>query len=388
MAMTLGQVAAAVNEFAPQALAYEWDNVGLQIGDPAAEVRRVVVALEVTPDLVRHAKQHDCQAIIAHHPLIFKPMKSMRPDSPVGALQFELIKSNIGLIAAHTNLDRVLQGTNGALAELLGLRDWEVLEPVSITRTYKFTVFVPQEFTPKIIEALHRGGGGRIGAYSHCTFRSPGKGTFVPQEGARPFSGTVGRMEQAEEDRLEALVPERALRDVLTEVRQAHPYEEVAFDVFPLHEADPAHGLGLVGTLPSKTPLRQFAQQARQAVDEPHVNFAGEASWPVKRVAIITGSAGGVAHVVTKGIADVLVTGELNYHTTLDMVERGVGVVALGHAASERIFAPWFCRKFVELKAVGDSGLELISYTKFPEPWKLVKQSEDTGAIKRPRVKA
>src|SRR5690606_33230860 len=117
-------------------------------------------------------------------------------------------------------------------------------------------------------------------------------GTFVPLEGARPFSGSMGKMEQAEEDRLEVLVPERALRDVLAEVRQAHPYEEVAFDVFPLHEADPAQGLGLVGILPTKTPLRQFAQQVRGGVIEDFVQFAGEASWPVKRVAIITGSAG------------------------------------------------------------------------------------------------
>lgn len=377
MALTLGQLAAAVNDFAPEALAYDWDNVGLQIGDPALELRRVVVGLEATEDLIQHAKENDCQAIITHHPLIFKPLKALRADSTAGRLQFDLVKSGIGLIAAHTNLDRVLHGTNGAFATLLALRDWEVLEPVSIAQMYKFTVFVPKDFTLKILEAIHRGGGGRIGAYSHCSFRAHGMGTFVPLEGARPFSGSTGNLEQADEDRLEALVPARALRDVLAEVRQAHPYEEVAFDVFPLHEADPLHGIGLVGTLPSKTPLRQFAQQVRQAVGEDYGQFAGDSKWPVKRVAIITGSAGGAAHLVTKDIADVLVTGELSYHTTLDLTARGIGVVAVGHAASERIFAPYFCKKFAEQKSVGESGLELMPYTDFPDPWKLIRQADE-----------
>jgi len=376
MTMTLGQLAAAVNEFAPCDLAYDWDNVGLQIGDPAMEVERVLVALEVTEAALQAALDQGCQAIIAHHPLIFKPLRAIRSDSPAGRLQFDLVKNGIGLIAAHTNLDRVLNGTNGALADLFGLRDCEVLEPVSIARTYKFTVFVPREYTEKIISAIHRGGGGRIGAYSHCSFRSPGVGTFVPMEGARPFTGSVGKMERAEEDRLEALVPEKALRDVLTEVRQAHPYEEVAFDVFPLHEADPAYGLGLVGTLPTKTPLRQFAQQARQAVQEDFAHFAGETKWPVKRVAIITGSPGSAANIVTKKLADVIVTGELNYHAVLDITARGVGVVTLGHAASERVFAPYFCRVFAQETSMKSAEVDLVPFTKFPEPWKLVRQAD------------
>lgn len=382
MPVTLRQLAAAVDDFAPAALAYDWDNVGLQIGDPASMVDKVLVGLEVTEEAIERATELGCQAIIAHHPLIFKPLKAVRSDSPAGKLQFELVRRGIGLIAAHTNLDRVLDGTGGALADALGLRDWEVVEPVSIAQVYKFTVFVPQEFTPKIIEAIHRGGGGRIGAYSHCTFRSPGKGTFVPQEGARPFSGSVGHMEQADEDRLEALVPARALRDVLAEVRQAHPYEEVAFDVFPLHEADPAHGLGLVGILPTKTPLRQFAQQVRQAVNEDFVQFAGDSSWPVKRVAIITGSAGSSAHLVHKGIADVLITGEMNYHTVLEMEAKGVGVICTGHAASERIFAPYFCRKFGESRLIVDGEVHLVPFTRYAEPWKLVRPAPENNGEK------
>ena len=387
MSLTLRQLAAAVHEFAPAALAYDWDNVGLQVGDPDAEVSRVLVGLEMNQALLDEAVATKCQAIITHHPLIFRPLKSIRSDNPAGHLQVQLIRAGIGLIAAHTNLDRVLHGTGGAMATLLGLRDWQILEPISIVRQYKLTVFVPKDYTAKIIESIHRGGGGRIGAYSHCTFRSPGTGTYTPQPGAQPFAGVTGKLEQADEDRLESVVPEAALSGVLAEVRQAHPYEEVAFDVFPLHEADPEHGLGLIGTLPSRTPLRQFAQQVRQAVGEAHIHFAGESTWPVKRVAIITGSAGSSAYRVHKGMADVLITGEMNYHTVLDVTAGGVGVITTGHAASERIFAPYFCDVFAKQPAVAASGVSLTPYTQFPEPWKIVQAGPAATATRKKKTK-
>ena len=381
--LTLGALAAALNEFAPTPLAYDWDNVGLQTGDPSATVRKVLVGLELSPTMLDAAIAQKCQAVITHHPLIFRPLKALRADNPSAALIMELVRSNIGLIAAHTNLDRVMHGTGGAMASLLGLRDWEILEPVSITRQYKFVVFVPREFTPKIIEAVHRGGGGGTGAYSHCSFRSPGTGTFTPLPGAHPFIGSVGKMEEVDEDRLETLVPEHALARVLAEVRQAHPYEEVAFDVVPLHEADPAHGLGLLATLPTKTPLRQFAQQVRQSLNEPFIQFAGDAAWPVKRVAIVTGSAGSAAYMVRKDQADLIITGEMNYHTVQDITAKGIGVICTGHAASERIFAPYFCQQFAAQKAIEQSRVELVPFTDFPEPWRIVQPAPKATSSKR-----
>lgn len=371
MTLTLAAIAGALDEFAPFRLAYDWDNVGLQIGDPCAEILRMVVALELNDSVLQFARNQDAQAILTHHPLIFRPQRSVRADTVAGRLQIELIKSNIALMAAHTNLDRVLRGTNGAVAELLEFRDPIILEPATVDQLYKFTVFVPRDYTPKLIEAIHRGGGGRIGQYSHCTFRAPGTGTYVPQHGANPFVGREGKFEQAEEDRLETLVPRKALRSVLHEVRQAHPYEEVAYDVFPLHDADPKYGLGAVGMLPSKTTLRQFANEVRVKLGADFVAFAGESSHSVKRVAICTGSAGHSAALVTSAVADVLVTGELSYHLTLEAVGRGVGVITVGHAVSERVFAPHFCREFAKEVLIAEGGLNLIPYTDFPEPWQL-----------------
>jgi dinuclear metal center YbgI/SA1388 family protein len=371
LALTLGALTAAVDEFAPFRLAYEWDNVGLQVGDPCSEVSRVVVALEVNDAVLEFARKNAAQAILTHHPLIFKPQRSVRTDTLVGRLQTELIRSNMALIAAHTNLDRVLRGTNGALASLIELRDPIILEPATVDQLYKFTVFVPRDYTPKLIEAIHRGGGGRIGQYSHCTFRAPGTGTYVPEHGANPFVGREGKFEQAEEDRLETLVSRKALRAVLHEVRQAHPYEEIAYDVFPLHDADPKYGLGAVGTLPAKMTLRQLSNDVREKIGAEFVTFAGEPGQSVKRVAICTGSAGGSAALVTPAVADVLVTGELSYHVTLECLQRGIGVITVGHAASERVFAPYFCEQFRNEVSMQRSGIELLPFTDFPEPWQL-----------------
>lgn len=370
-ALTLGQLASAVDRLAPYRLAYDWDNVGLQVGDPAAPVSRVLVALEVTDASIAAAKKHSCSAIIAHHPLIFRAAKKLRSDDLSGRLVMELVRAGIGLIAAHTNLDRVLRGTNGALAALLQLRDPAVLDPAENDHLVKFTVFVPRTHTPKLIEAIHRGGGGRIGHYSHCTFSSPGTGTFLPEEGSHPTLGRIGNLEHAQEDRLETVVERTKLRSVLQEVRQAHPYEQVAFDVFPLHDADPKFGLGAVGSLVPKTTLRALANAAARAVGADFATFVGAPGHTVRRVAVITGSAGDSIKSISPSVADAVVTGELSYHFAQEAVERGIGVVCVGHAASERIVAKPLCDALGEDREIRAAGTTLIPFDNFPEPFRL-----------------
>jgi len=372
VALTLGAFAAAIDELAPFRLAYDWDNVGLQIGDPGAPVERALIALEMNPEVLARARREGCEAILTHHPLIFQPLKAVRGDTPAGRLQLDLIRAEIGLIAAHTNLDRVLRGTNGALAAKLGLLETKVLEPAVLNEMYKFTVFVPREYTPKLIDAIHRGGGGRIGDYSHCTFRAPGTGTFVPEKGANPFLGKPGEFEQAEEDRLETLVSRRNLKTVLYEVMQAHPYEEVAYDVFPLYDANPAFGLGVSGRLPVKLTLRAVAEKLREACNSNLTCIVGDGSKRVEKVAIITGSAGSSVRTVNPNSTDLLITGELTYHNALEAKERGLAVITLGHAASEKIFAPFVRDELLREDAIKKSGIELLTYEDFPEPFDLV----------------
>lgn len=367
MTLTLSQIASAVDAIAPFRLAYDWDNCGLQIGDPDQPVQKLLIALEINSEVIAYARRKSCQVILVHHPLIFQAQKSVRSDTLSGGLQLELIRAGIGLIAAHTNVDRVLRGTNGALAEKLGLEKVKILEPGPSDEAYKFVVFVPRVHASQVIDAIHRGGGGRIGLYSHCTFRTEGIGTYVPERGAKPFEGRVGKFEEAGEDRLEAIVPKGALQGVIREVLAAHPYEEVAYDVYPLHDPNVKYGLGVSGVLPRKTTLLEVAEKLCAACTTPFACVAGKPGKAVQKVAIITGSAGSSVRTISPSVADVVVTGELSYHFTQEAVARGLSVVTIGHAASEKIFASHFAREMRKEAVIAGSKLKIETFEKFDE---------------------
>lgn len=377
MALTLRALANLVDELAPFRLAYEWDNVGLQVGNPAQEIARAMIALEVNGASLAAARKHECQAMIVHHPLLFSPVKTLLATNTTAAHAMELIRAGIGLIVAHTNLDRVVGGTNGALAAIMELTAVKILEQTALDDSYKLTVFVPREYTPAIIEAINRGGGGWIGNYSHCTFRSPGVGTYRPESGAAPFIGEQGKLEQAEEDRLETVVSGDTLRNVLQEVRKAHPYEEVAYDVYPLKDADPKFGLGVVGKLPVETTVGKLAAKLAHVCRAENPCLIGDSRRNVSTVAVISGSAGKSVRSVRPSVADVLVTGELGYHHQLEAVDAGLPVIMLGHAGSERVFASHLRKQLAGRPETTKNGLTLEVFEDFPEPAVPIKPESD-----------
>lgn len=359
---TVGDIVAVVDRMAPFRLAEEWDNVGLQLGNPKARARRVGVALEVTHAVVAEAKRRRLDTLIVHHPLIFRPVKDVTADDPVGALVLELIASKIALIAAHTNLDAAPCGTNAALAETIGLRELApMIELAPQSAAHKFVVYAPASHEQAIIEAIHRGGGGVIGAYDHCAFRSAGVGTYRPLDGATPFAGKVGRFEQADELRIEAEVPARDLGAVLRETASAHPYEEMAYDVYPrLTPAPEGFAHGAIGRLPRSTSLGALAKRLRGALGsvEPFA-IVGDPKQPVRSLAVFTG-AGSMAVGAWRGQADALVTGEIDHHMARDAEARGIAVLALGHFTSERPVAAFFAKRLRDEPAIAQSGIEVV----------------------------
>lgn len=334
----------AVNRIAPPVLAESWDNVGLQIGDPTARVERVLVALEISDAVVREAKELGASCIITHHPLIFGALKSVVPTNPVGRFVTELIRNEIALIAAHTNLDSVANGTNGVLAERLELANLKPLFPngAGSGEMLKFVVFVPTDHVMAVIDAVHTSGAGVIGNYTHCTFRSPGTGTYKPGSSSTPYAGTIGELEEAtNEVRLETVCPSKNLQKLIGAVKKVHPYEEVAFDLFPLINATPPEtGLGLIGSLEEKTTLGELAERCRKAFHVKHLGVVGEPSLGVKRIAVCSGAGGEVVRRWRPGMADVVLTGEVTHHQAAELRDRGAGAVLLGHFASEVIVAP------------------------------------------------
>lgn len=334
--LTVKTVAGWMERLAPPALAEEWDAVGLQVGDREALVTRVVTALTLTPDVVAQAAAGGAQLIVAHHPLIFRPLSSIQPHARVGFLVTQLIKHDIALFVAHTNLDAAPGGVNDGLAARLGLLETEPLTFRRLPRRVKLVTFVPAGHEDEVRDALAQAGAGVIGRYSHCAFTSPGRGSFKPMESANPYIGQVGRVEQVEEVRLEMVVPQADAAKAVAALKRAHPYEEVAYDLYPLEEVEAAAGIGRVGRLPRPMTAEEFIAYVKDRLQVRNVRPCGAAVPRIERVAVVGGSGGSFINEALRKGAHALVTGDVDYHDADEARHAGLLVVDAGHFGTEK----------------------------------------------------
>lgn len=331
----------AMERLAPKNLAENWDNVGLLIGSPVQKVTKILVTLDVTQAVVEQAVQDGVDLIITHHPVIFKPMTRIRTDLPQGQILSGLLKANIAVYAAHTNLDSAAGGVNDILAAKLHLQSTEPLAVSYNEKMYKLVVFVPKTHMEDVRQAILEAGAGHIGNYSHCTFTSDGIGSFLPLEGTEPFVGECGTVHYAHEIRLETIVPEKNSRRVIKAMLKAHPYEEVAYDMIQLVNPGQALGLGRVGKLPAPMPLIDFIGQVKVALGSEYVRAAGPQDKMVKKVAVCGGSGAGFIHKAAFAGADVLITGDVKYHEAQEAAAAGIAVIDAGHFATEQPVVPF-----------------------------------------------
>ena len=327
------EIQEAVEGIAPASLAEDWDNVGLQVGDPNAQVTRVLVALTPLPEVFEEAEETGADLLLFHHPLIFRPLKGVNTASYPGDLVARAIRGNIAVHAAHTNYDAAPGGVSVALAEALGLSGpLEVVAPRGSTK--KIVVFVPEENADAVADALSGAGAGRIGDYTHCTFRSTGTGTFFGGEGTDPYAGEKGRLERLSELRLETVVPSHLVRGAVAAIRVVHPYEEPAFDVYPVDGHPEGCGLGRVGRLREPLAPKRFADYVSDCLGFPVRLLSDPAPGrPVERVAVLGGSGG--SFIGQASGADAYVTGDLSYHDALLAESLGLAAVDAGHAPTE-----------------------------------------------------
>ncbi|MBU8916476.1 Nif3-like dinuclear metal center hexameric protein [Bacillus sp. FJAT-29953] len=317
-------------KFAPKSLAMEGDKIGLQIGRLNQKVERVMIALDILDSVIDEAIEKKVQLIIAHHPPIFRPLKNIITDTVQGQIIEKLLKHDIAVYAAHTNLDVAKGGVNDWLAEALGLEDAEVLVPTFDTKLKKLVVFVPVSHADELRQALGNAGAGFIGSYSHCSFTANGTGRFLPGEDTNPFIGKPGELETVEEVRIETIVPEPILKKVITAMIKAHPYEEVAYDVYPLENKGEVLGLGRIGKIPEMT-LGEFAEKVKVALEVDRVRVVGDLQAKVKKAAVLGGDGNKYySHAKFKG-ADVYVTGDIYYHTAHDAMMDGLNMIDPGH---------------------------------------------------------
>jgi dinuclear metal center YbgI/SA1388 family protein len=342
------EIAAAVEGLAPPALAEGWDNSGLQVGDPAAGASRVLVALTPLPEVFDEAEETGADFLLLHHPLIFSPLKSVDTGSYPGDLVARAISGNLTVYAAHTSYDAAPDGVSAALAAAVGLRGpLGVVSPRGTLR--KLVVFVPTEDAEAVSEALAGAGAGRIGDYTRCTFRSPGTGTFLPGEGSDPYLGERGRLERVDEVRLETVVPAHLARAAVDAATAAHPYEEVALDVYPVEGHPEDCGYGRVGTLPEPLSPEELVARVSRSLGFPTRLVSEGNRESIQRVAVLGGSGGSFIPEVAASGADAYVTGDLDYHDALLAESLGLAALDAGHAATELPSLEPLARRLAEL---------------------------------------
>jgi dinuclear metal center YbgI/SA1388 family protein len=342
--VTVRDVWKALDAEFPFAHRADWDNVGILLGDPAAPARRVVIALDATPAVVAACRRHGADLLVTHHPVIHSPLKSIRVDQAASAPVYELIRMGVAVISAHTNADVAPGGVSHALARRIGLRGIRPLIPGEPSDACKVAVFVPPDRADAVLAALSKAGGGRIGAYTRCSFRVAGTGTFLPAEGAKPFLGRPGNEERVEEIRLESVVAGSLLQEVLRAVRDAHPYEEPAIDVYPLKGGALGGGVGAVGDREREAPLDAVLEEVYRALRTSWIKLAGPRKRRVRRIAVVGGSGSEFAGAARAAGADLFLTADIKYHQALEAAVGDMAVADIGHGSGEKWILPEFRR--------------------------------------------
>lgn len=360
MSLKCQQIFDWIEEWAPPELAEKSDRIGLLVGSPVDEVRKVLVTLEVTGEVIEEAISENVQLIVSHHPLYRDPLPNLRSDLYPTSLIYRLIQNEIALYAAHTNLDATDGAINDILADRLGLVEIDLLCPSSEEKLYKVVVFVPQGYEDQVRQAICSQGGGWIGNYSDCTFQSEGIGTFRPLEGTTPFIGQDGKLEKVPECRIETIISQKKLGNMLKEMIAAHPYEEVAYDVYPLQNQGARKGYGRVGKLPEPMALADFAQKVKDCLGLKVVKISGNPRRSITKVALCGGSAMMFLDDAIKSGADVYITGDVKHHGALDALEQGMAVVDAGHYATEQVVVPVLADYIKEKAKKAESELTVM----------------------------
>jgi dinuclear metal center YbgI/SA1388 family protein len=365
-APTVGEWLEALDSVYPSAWAEEWDNVGLQVGDRGWPVERVLVALDPTAEVASEARERGCGLLVTHHPLVFRPLARLDLSDPVTRIAMEAASARVAVAAAHTNADVASPGVSDALADVLGLEVTGVLRPTPAGARVKVVTFVPLEATAKVLDAVVAAGGGTIGEYTHCSFRVRGTGTFLPSDRANPVVGERGELSEAEEDRLEIVVPRERLAAAAEALVDAHPYEEVAYDAYPLAGGG-GLGLGRIARAPEAITAGALAERCRERLGS-DVRLAGDPERTVRTVAVCGGAGAPLIGDAVRAWVDAYVTGDLKHHQALDATAAGLTIIDAGHHGTERPFVSMLARTLAEAVPGGEVLVSDRSTDPFGEP--------------------
>jgi dinuclear metal center YbgI/SA1388 family protein len=340
----LSDIVGIINKIAPPHLAEDWDNVGLQVGDPPATIDRIMVSLDPGHAAVDAAISNSCQLLLTHHPLIFKPLKRISTADETGAVVHKAIRNNLAIASLHTNYDTVDNGVNDLLAAALGLAGGRPLQISHHDELLKLVVYVPVTHQQQLLEALLKFSSLQ-GNYAECSFTSAGTGTFKPLAGANPFVGTAGVRESVMENRVELILKKPALLPALKAMRAAHPYEEPAFDLVPLLNESGGMGLGRICDIAAPVTLAEFAAVVKERLQLAAVRMVGNSDKKISRIALCGGSGASLLREAARKGADLLVTGDIKYHEAQEAEALGMALIDAGHFATERLMIEGLSRQ-------------------------------------------
>jgi dinuclear metal center YbgI/SA1388 family protein len=332
--MTIREIINYLESIAPTAHQESYDNSGLIIGDPEATITSALITLDVTETVIDEAIETGCELIVAHHPILFKGIKRINGTTYVERCVIKAIKNDIAIYAAHTNLDSITGGVNSKICEKIGLTNVKILSPAN-EQLLKMVTFIPEDHLEKVRDAIFAAGAGVIGKYDKCSFSTDGSGTFRGGEKSNPYIGEIGEFHFENETRFETILPRHLKNKVVNALLKTHPYEEVAYDIYPLENSLPEVGAGMIGELPGSENEIDFLSRLLEIFKCNVVRHTYLLGRPVKKVAVCGGSGSFLLSAAISAGADFYITADMKYHDFFDAEEKIV-VADVGHYESEQ----------------------------------------------------
>jgi dinuclear metal center YbgI/SA1388 family protein len=332
--MKLSQLTACLESLAPLAYQEDYDNSGLIVGHPEQEVYQALISLDCTEAVVNEAIRTNCGVIVSHHPIVFRGLKKFNSKTYVERVVEMAIRNNIALYAIHTNLDNIMTGVNAKICETLGLKNCRILAPKS-NLLKKLVTYVPVSHADDVRNALFNAGAGHIGNYSDCSFNTEGIGTFKGNEQSDPYVGEPGKRHTENEVRIETVYPAVLENKLLMALVLAHPYEEVAYDLYPLTNQNQQVGSGMIGELEKPLPEEEFLFHLKEKMRAQVIRHTAFTGRPVKRVAVCGGAGGFLLKNAMSAGADIFITADYKYHEFFD-AEQKLVIADIGHFESEQ----------------------------------------------------
>lgn len=331
--MYINEITDFIGFFAPAGIACEKDNVGLQIGSPNAELTGIVLAIDMSKDVFNYALEKNCNLIITHHPFIFKPLSSIDQSTNKGDLIFNLIKKNITVFSAHTNLDFIKDGVSFTLAQKLTLKNIDFLE-TQVDNQYKLITFLPEKNVNNLITKLSDQGAGIIGNYSHCSFCTKGTGSFLGNENSSPVIGLKEILESVEEVKIEMVFDKQDKNKIIKTLYKNHPYEEPAFDIIPLKNPSKKYGFGAIGEFEETYNLQDLLRLINKTLSTPFIRFSSQDKELFKKIGVCGGNGKSLIQTAINKKCDAFITSDLDYHTFFDF-GNDILLIDAGHYHTE-----------------------------------------------------